>query len=82
MLQSNIVSTVSCSEKLYESLEKYYNSKKKEYELNLKTLEDLRELQNKYKQVDGVQYRDIVKKFLQIQTIIKSKTELFHTLNS
>lgn len=81
MLQSDIINKFSCSERLYESLKNYYNTKEKEYQVNFKKLEDLQELQNKYNQVDGVQYRDIVKKFIQIQTVIKTKTELLNSLN-
>lgn len=80
MLQSDIINKFSCSEGLNESLEKYYNIKKKEYEISLKELENLQELQTKYKQVDGPQYKELVKRFTQIQTIIKAKTELFNNL--
>lgn len=80
MLQSDIINKFSCSEGLNKSLEKYYNTKKKEYEISLKDLESLKELQTKYEQVDGPQYKELVKRFTQIQTITKAKTELFNNL--
>lgn len=80
MLQSDIINKFSCSGGLNESLEKYYSTKKKEHEISLKDLENLQELQAKYKQVDGPQYKELVKRFTQIQTIIKAKTELFNNL--
>jgi len=60
-------------------LEKYYNAKEKEYETDLSKFEELKKLQDKYKQVDGPQYKDLVKKFKQTQEIIKIKTEMFNS---
>jgi len=78
-LQSDIISKFSCSNDLYESLEKYYNAKEKEYETDLAKFEELQKLQDKYKAVDGPQYKDLVKKYKQTQEIIKIKTEMLNS---
>lgn len=77
-LQSDIVNKFSCSENLLESLEKYLNIKESEYATNLAELEDLQKIQSKYDEVDGPQYRSLVKQFVQIKEIIKIKTEMFN----
>lgn len=76
MLQNNIINKFSCSEKLCETLVKHYNSREKEYATNLSELENLQQIQDKYKEVDGPQYRALVKKFIQAQELIKIKTEM------
>jgi len=78
-LQSDIISKFSCSKQLFESLEKYYNTKEKEYESDLTKFEELQKLQEKYKLVDGPQYKDLVKRFKQAQEIIKIKTEMLNS---
>lgn len=78
-MQRNIISQFSCSNEFFESLVKYYNSKEKEYATNLAKLEQLKKLQDKYKLVDGPQYRALVKKFIQTQEIIKVKTDMFNS---
>ncbi|KAL5242110.1 hypothetical protein ACI65C_009520 [Semiaphis heraclei] len=78
-LQSDIISKFSCSKDLYESLEKYYNAKEKEYATDLAKFEELQKLQDKYKTVDGPQYKDLVKKYKQTQEIIKIKTEMLNS---
>jgi len=78
-LQSDIISKFSCSKELFESLEKYYSTKKKEYETDLSKFEELQKLQEKYKLVDGPQYKDLVKRFKQAQEIIKIKTEMLNS---
>lgn len=77
-LQSEIICKFS-SKELYESLEKYHNSLEKEYETNLVKLEDLQKLQEKYMQVDGPQYRALVKNFTRTKEMIKLKTEMFNS---
>lgn len=78
-LQSDVISKFSCSNELFVLLEKYYNSKEKEYETDLAKFEELQKLQDKYNQVDGSKYKDLVKKFKQTQEIIKMKTEMFNS---
>lgn len=78
-MQSDIISKFSCSKQLFESLEKYYNTKEKEYESDLTKFEELQKLQEKYKLVDGPQYKDLVKRFKQAQEIIKIKTEMLNS---
>ncbi|XP_022179853.1 uncharacterized protein LOC111040298 [Myzus persicae] len=78
-LQSDIISKFSCSNDLFESLEKYYSAKEKEYETDLAKFEELQKLQDKYKTVDGPQYKDLVKKYKQTQEIIKIKTEMLNS---
>ncbi|CAI6365327.1 unnamed protein product [Macrosiphum euphorbiae] len=78
-LQSDIISKFSCSKQLFESLEKYYSTKEKEYESDLTKFEELQKLQEKYKLVDGPQYKDLVKRFKQAQEIIKIKTEMLNS---
>ncbi|VVC33119.1 Hypothetical protein CINCED_3A011708 [Cinara cedri] len=78
-LQNNIIAKFPCSDALLISLEKYYNAKKIEYTDNLAKLEDLKKLQGMYKQVDGPQYRTLIKKFIQTQEIIKIKTDMFNS---
>lgn len=78
-MQSDIISKFSCSKDLYESLEKYYNAKEKEYATDLTKFEELQKLQDKYKTVDGPQYKDLVRKYKQTQEIIKIKTEMLNS---
>jgi len=52
--------------------------KKNEYTTNLVKLESLRELQNKYKEIDGPEFRALVKRFIQTREMIKIKTEMFN----
>lgn len=78
-MQSDIISKFSCSNDLFESLEKYYSAKEKEYETDLAKFEELQKLQDKYKTVDGPQYKDLVKKYKQTQEIIKIKTEMLNS---
>lgn len=78
-LQNDIISKFSCSKELFESLEKYYNVKEKEYETDLLKFKELQKLQDKYKLVDSPQFKDLVKKFKQTQEIIKIKTEMFNS---
>lgn len=52
--------------------------KEKEYATNLAKLEDLQKLQNKYEEVDGPQFKSLVKQFIQTKEIIKMKTKMFN----
>lgn len=74
-----MISKFPNSEKLHESLLTQYNAKKKEYAENLEKLENLKSLQDKYNQVDGPQYKALVKRFIQTQEIIKIKKEMFNS---
>lgn len=78
-LQSDMISKFSCSKELFNSLEKYYNVKEKKYEADLAKFEELQKLQDKYKLVDGPQFKDLVKRFKQTQEIIKIKTEMLNS---
>jgi len=74
-----MISKLSCSKELFNSLEKYYNVKEKKYEADLAKFEELQKLQDKYKLVDGPQFKDLVKRFKQTQEIIKIKTEMLNS---
>jgi len=74
-----MISKFSCSKELFHSLEKYYNVKEKKYEADLAKFEELQKLQDKYKLVDGPQFKDLVKRFKQTQEIIKIKTEMLNS---
>lgn len=76
-LQNGIISKFNCSGNLLKSLEKLYNSKEKESDINLAELENLQKLQIKYEQVDGPSYRALVNRFTQAKEIIKIKSEMF-----
>lgn len=53
--------------------------KKNEYATNLTKLESLKKLQNEYEEIDGPQFRTLVKKFIQTQEMIKIKTEMYNS---
>lgn len=78
MLQTNIINTFSGSKNVLESLEIHYNNKEKEYFLHLEKLKNIQKLHDKYKEVDGPQYRTLIKKFIQFQEITKIKTEMYN----
>lgn len=77
-VQSDIISKISSSDNVLESLEKYYKMKENEYATNLVELENLEKLQNKYKEIDGPQFRALLKRFIQAQEMIKIKTEMLN----
>jgi len=77
-VQSDIISKISSSENVLESLEKYYKTRENEYATNLIELEELEKLQNKYKEVDGPQFRALIKRYVRVQEMIKIKTEMLN----
>lgn len=77
-MQSDIINKFSCSKELFKSLEKCLKTKESECATNLVKLKDLQKQQDKYKEVDGPEYKALVKRFIHIQEIIKIKTETFN----
>ncbi|XP_050436128.1 reticulocyte-binding protein homolog 2a-like [Adelges cooleyi] len=75
-LQSVLIN--DCSENVFDEMKKYYNEKEKEYTANLSKLEHLKTQQEKYNQVDGPEYRALVKSYLQTTEMIKMKTDMLN----